>query len=340
LVDKFDKLEGMATGVDLVVADEAQYIKNFDTKRSRATRKMTRKAPRAVVMTGTPIENHPGEFVAILHALEHGISNVQGIVNKGTQFFKQVVERVYLRRNKEDVLHELPDLIEVEDHVELDASDLRRHLSLMEMGADFMHLRKQAVLGDGSGTKKTDRACEIIRDHIENGRLIVVFSFFLDVLRYLQGAFPDGEMICGAVSASTRLEMIDGFSKAKGRGGVLLSQIHAGGIGLNIQAASSVIIVEPQLNPAIEYQAISRVHRMGQRSNVTAYRLISLNTIEEGIVEMLNRKHTYMTEYARDSRLKEKSPDAISNDEMRDIVAARQLRLREALTSVESNAVA
>ena len=103
------------------------------------------------------------------------------------------------------------------------------------------------------------------------------------------------EPINGSVTPAKRQEIIDGFDKAPA-GQVLVSQIVAGGTGLNIQSASVVIICE--LKPSIESQAISRAYRMGQARNVLVYRLLASNTVDERVTDLLEEKQTVFDAFA------------------------------------------
>ena len=123
--------------------------------------------------------------------------------------------------------------------------------------------------------------------------------------------------------------MVDQFSAA-GHGAVLVSQIVAGGVGLNIQAASVVIISEPQLKPTTEWQAISRSRRMGQLESVQVHRLLSEEGADRRITEVLARKQQLFDEFARVSETADSAPEAfdISEAELaRDIVATERERL-------------
>ena len=102
---------------------------------------------------------------------------------------------------------------------------------------------------------------------------------------------------------------------------------------MNMQAGSVAILVEPQLNPAIEYQAMCRLHRMGQRRSVNVHRVLAKGTVEEGLYEMLARKRRYMELYARDSLLKEGTADAVSKDEVAGMLRAQSEELRKALAA-------
>ncbi len=317
--------------LDFVVADEAQYIKNPNSGRAKATRWVLGQADYALVMTGTPIENHPTEFLAIVKGLRHGNAAVSKMAESGNpgdpSYFRHAVKDVYLRRNKEDVLNELPDLNENNESILLDTRDLKAHLAMMEAHAHFMHLRQHAIFGEGRESPKIKRVQALIEEYVENGRSVVVFTYFKRVISVLSARFPKAGVIQGGISTSERMAIIDRFSDSHSKGNVILAQVIAGGVGLNMQAASAVIIVEPQLNPATEYQVICRVHRMGQRNSVNVHRLTCLGTIEEAIVERLIQKRRYMNDYARESILKESSEAAISAREMNEIVEAQRQKL-------------
>jgi len=112
---------------------------------------------------------------------------------------------------------------------------------------------------------KLARLAEIVKEANANGRKIVVFSYFRDVIQKITsvlGGIAVGPLT-GSVPPATRQALVDEFSSRRGPA-VLVSQIQAGGVGLNIQAASVVVLTEPQWKPTIEDQAIARCHRMGQ----------------------------------------------------------------------------
>ena len=123
--------------------------------------------------------------------------------------------------------------------------------------------------------------------------------------------------------------MVDQFSAA-GHGAVLVSQIVAGGVGLNIQAASVVVICEPQLKPTTEWQAIARAHRMGQLESVQVHRLLSEEGVDQRVTEILARKRELFEEFARISETADSAPEAydISEAELaREVIAAERARL-------------
>ena len=114
------------------------------------------------------------------------------------------------------------------------------------------------------------------------------------------------EPITGAVSPARRQEIVDEFTRA-GDGACLVSQVQAGGTGLNIQSASVIIFCEPQIKPSIENQAISRAYRMGQVRDVLVYRLLAEDTIDERIMEILRDKQNLFDNFADESVLGDES---------------------------------
>jgi len=339
LHDCFDTISNAIQKLDICVADEAQYIKNPSARRSIASRQILKRSPIAVVMTGTPVENHPKEFLAIASALDHrsaALTRMAQAEEVGSpEYFQRTVRSIYLRRNKEDVLSELPELIEIEERVSFGRENLTAHLLLINQKAHFMELRQHAIFGSNGASPKLDRVLEILDDYSKRGEKVVVFSFFRRVLDELGGACSNAAMIHGGISTSVRAQTIDDFGMPTSRYGVLLSQIDAGGVGVNLQAASAVILVEPQLNPAREYQAISRVHRMGQRRSVNVHRLFTQETVEDGITMMLARKRGLMKDYARESLLMQSTDDAISNEEVREILDYQKDKLDQMLRATK-----
>ena len=143
-------------------------------------------------------------------------------------------------------------------------------------------------------------------------------------LHHYRGLNPVHGPISGSVSAARRQEIVDEFSDPEA--GVLLSQIQAGGEGLNIQAASVVVLCEPQLKPSLEVQAIARAHRMGQKRSVQVHRLLSDEGIDPRIVELLGEKTRIFDEYARESATKDADQDAVESGE---IAIEKQLMAEE-----------
>jgi hypothetical protein len=115
-----------------------------------------------------------------------------------------------------------------------------------------------------------------------------------------------------------RLRRLADSSPGRHRGpAVLVSQIQAGGVGLNIQSASVVILTEPQWKPTIEDQAIARCHRMGEVRSVNVHRLLAEDTVDQRMLEILATKAALFDEYVRRSELKDHSPDAVDVSDLK-----------------------
>ena len=150
-----------------------------------------------------------------------------------------------------------------------------------------------------------------------SGWKVVVFSYFRDVLTSVEEAVGTAALgqINGGVSPSARQEMIDEFTAIDGHA-VLVSQIEAGGVGLNLQAASVVILTEPQWKPSTEAQAIARCHRMGQVRRVHVHRLLAEDTVDQHMLRVLAGKSALFDDYARQSAAKDANPGAIDTSEL------------------------
>lgn len=309
-----------------LVFDEAHYIKNPEALRTRRSRALIQDCERTILLTGTPLENRIEEFRNLVGYLRPDLT-VDATEFAPRQFRKQVAP-AYLRRNQEDVLTELPELVEVDEWLPMSADDELAYRDAVYAG-NFMAMRQAAMLDDAS--EKMERLAEIVEEAEENGRRVIVFSYFRNVLDRVAYTLP-GQVfgpLTGSVPAVARQTMIDEFSAAK-HGAVLVSQIVAGGVGLNIQAASVVIICEPQLKPTTEWQAIARAHRMGQLETVQVHRLLSEDGVDQRITDILARKKALFDEFARVSETAESAPEAfdISEAELaREVVAAERERL-------------
>lgn len=308
----------------MLVVDEAHYAKNPAAERTKAVLNWTRRTGRVLFLTGTPMENRVEEFRTLVGHLRpdlaYSINAVDGLV--GAQRFRQAVAPVYLRRNQSDVLEELPPRLDTEEWVALEGAGLAAYQEAVVSG-NFMAMRRAAFApGNPDGSSKLSRLLEIIEEAASNGRKVVVFSFFRDVLGTVASVLGDIAIgpLTGSISPIERQSMVDQFTAHPGPA-TLVSQIQAGGVGLNIQAASVVILTEPQWKPTIEDQAIARCHRMGQVRRVDVHRLLAEDSVDQRMLEILAAKTILFDEYVRRSELKDISPDAV---DISDINEARK----------------
>ena len=288
----------------MLIADEAHYVKNPAARRTQALLILSRKAQRTLFMTGTPLENRVDEMCFIVSCLRPDIAGEirqMKYISAAPQF-REKLAPVYLRRTRENVLSELPALIEKEQWVEMTAEEWKQYL-LSVMQENFMAMRQVSWdIPDVRRSSKAKRLLELCREAEEDGRKIIVFSFFRQTIRQVKDLLGDKalEPITGSVSAARRQQIVDEFTAA-GDGTVLICQVQAGGTGLNIQAASVIIFCEPQIKPSIENQAISRAYRMGQVRSVMVHRLLCDNTVDERILELLREKQEQFDLFAEES---------------------------------------
>jgi SNF2-related domain len=332
-VTTFDTLTWLhetVTGLEdlgCVIIDEAHYIKNPEALRTRNSIKLLNSCERSVLLTGTPLENRIEEFRNLVsYLLPDLVVDANELAPKK---FRRQVAPAYLRRNQEDVLTELPDMVEVDEWLTLSQEDLTAYRDAVAAG-NFMAMRQAAMI-QGRNSRKMQRLLELVEEAEDNGRRVVVFSYFRDVLDQVAHALSGRVFgpLTGSVPPAKRQNMIDEFSLA-GHGAVLVAQVVAGGVGLNIQAASVVVICEPQLKPTTEWQAIARARRMGQLESVQVHRLLSEEGVDQSIREILARKSELFAEFARVSETADSAPEAFDVSEAdlaRQVVASERERL-------------
>ncbi len=306
-VTNYESTQGMEMPQGLIlgmmVVDEAHYIKNANAKRSINTKNLARFAQRILFMSGTPLENNVDEMVSLISVLRPDIartvSSMTTVANAPS--FKNAIAPVYYRRKREDVLTELPDLIQNNEWCEMTPQE--EAVYAQSLYGHIMSIRQLSWnVGDLRYSSKAMRLKEIVEEAAADERKIIVFSFFIGILESVMKLLGPVCMrpITGSVSPQERQAIVDEFDKAPA-GSVLPAQIQSGGTGLNIQSASVVIICEPQFKPSIESQAISRAYRMGQARNVLVYRLLCADSIDEEIFELLRRKQDEFNSFADES---------------------------------------
>ncbi|WP_405609360.1 DEAD/DEAH box helicase [Streptomyces sp. NBC_01508] len=353
-VTTYDVLGSLAVPDDvtvgMLVVDEAHYVKNPETRRSRTVRSWAARTDHVLFMTGTPMENRVEEFRSLVGHLQPALlpGIRQGDAAIGSEIFRKAVAPAYLRRNQQDVLTELPELQQVDEWEEFSPAARAAYRQAVAAG-NFMAMRR-AAYADPATSAKLRRLRELVAEAASNGLKVVVFSFFRDVLTAAEetlaphagphAASDSGPStalgtstvfgpLTGRLPAARRQELVDGFAEASGHA-VLLSQIQSGGTGLNLQAASVVILCEPQVKPALETQAVARAHRMGQIRPVQVHRLLTADSVDQRMLHLLDTKKRLFDAYARHSDVARSTPDAVDISEQslaRQIVAEEQERM-------------
>lgn len=320
--------------VQFVVVDEAHFIKNPDTQRSKVAAEAISRAAHAVLLTGTPMENRVSEFRHLVGYVQpdvaRRINSGEGI--GGATAFRRRVAPAYLRRNQDDVLTELPERVDVGDWVELSVDDADMYRNAV-LSRNMMAMRQAAFAAGTGKSAKLDRLLAIVREAEDNGAKVLVFSYFRGVLDTIGQSAPGKVFgpLTGSTSSTMRQQIVDDFTNHRGPA-VLVSQIEAGGVGLNVQAASVVVIAEPQWKPSTEEQAIARAHRMGQLRTVQVHRLLTRDSIDESIRKLLHSKTELFNSYARPSHAKDRDLESVAagwvgDVREEDLIAIEQRRL-------------
>ena len=306
--------------LNTIIADEAHFVKNPMAGRTRAMFGWVKKAENVLFMTGTPLENRTQEFVEISSLVDDKATGKlhNAYLYQGPELFRKQVAPIYLRRNLEEVVSELPELIETTEYCTFEGADFDRY-ELYATLRNWMGMRRSAYipLTPDSTPDKIEKIISIVNDAYSKNKKVVIFSYFKDVLNLVHKSIGDSSFypITGATSSNDRQKALDEFTDSK-EPCTLIGQIQALGTGLNIQAASVVIICEPQIKPSLEVQAIARAHRMGQVNKVYVYRLVVTDpsveeTVEEYVTRLLARKIAEFDAYARKSNLADASANLV-----------------------------
>lgn len=300
-------LEGVKkSNLDFLIVDEAHYIKNPEAQRTRHAVALSRLATFKLFMSGTPLENRLKEMKHLVTVLNPSLGRKLEDLDWDVEEFKTQLSTVYLRRKRKEVLDELPDMEVIELWSRFAPEQQRFYDEAVREGIrGVMKMRRAAFVG--SHSEKLQQIIDICKEARSNSQKVLVFSFFKEgVLYRLQEELPNvaPQMISGDISPSQRQQVIDEFGKDPDQT-VLLSQIDAGGVGLNIQSANIVILCEPQWKPSTEQQAISRVYRMGQLRDVIVYRLLTESSLDETLMSLLGKKTQLFNMYANDSSVAE-----------------------------------
>ncbi len=312
-----------------VVLDEAQAIKNMQTKRSKAAMELC--AECRIITTGTPLENHLGELWTLFTFLNPGLL---GSFKKFNETFAIPIERnqdkearshlrklirpFILRRLKSEVLQELPAKTEITLEIEMSPEEqllyeAQRQTSLatieahqdektgpqhIRILAELMKLRRlccnpRLILPDCEIISSKLRVfSDTLHELIDNNHKALIFSQFVDHLAIIRNLLEEEHIGYQYLDGSTPIKERKERIKSfqNGIGDVFLISLKAGGAGLNLTAADYVIHMDPWWNPAVEDQASDRAHRIGQERPVTVYRLVMKNSIEQQIVKLHKQK--------------------------------------------------
>ncbi|CEI81878.1 RNA polymerase-associated protein RapA [Oceanobacillus oncorhynchi] len=317
---------------DALVVDEAHYVKNPNTKRSQNVYHLADEAEYVLFMSGTPLENTVEEMMQLVSVLQPGIADdlSEEMLLRNPQAFREAIAPVYLRRNRKDVLHELPDLEIIPEWVPFGEEEKKFYQQAVKEEQVMAMRRAGWQGGSQSKSPKLEKLLEICENAKENGHKVLVFSYFKDVIQTISSNLENEahRVITGDVSNHKRQEIIDAFT-ADEAGSVLVSQITAGGVGVNIQAANVVVLCEPQWKPTMEEQAISRAYRMGQSRNVVVYRLLTEESIDVTMLDVLGEKANLFNLFVKESDTASRILDEQEQEEEEASIQKKVLKLEK-----------
>lgn len=332
-------VEFLSTEWHAVVLDEGQHIKTPTSQIAESVRAL--RARHRVILSGTPVENRLLDLWSLFAFAMPGLLGSQASFKRqydekrDTGAAGRLASRVrpfLLRRTKAQVATDLPERIEEDIVVDLEPKQRKLYdaemkkvramllatktskdfdrdrfhilsslLRLRQICCDARLVSPNAKAGDSA---KLDALWEILEPLVAEGHKVLVFSQFTGVLDLVAEHLREKEtphlMLTGATE--NRTELVERFQKPDTEKVFLLS-LKAAGTGLNLTAASYVVLFDPWWNPAAEAQAIDRTHRIGQKNRVIAYRLVARNTVEEKIRALQREKAALAGEILREESL-------------------------------------
>jgi len=311
---------------NVIVFDEAQAVKNIHAETTGAVRRL--KGRFKLALTGTPVENHLGEFYSVIDLAVPGLLGPfepfrRGMAREGEEFLETLIRRTrpfVLRRSKDMIADELPPKVEtdiylemsprqkalyvrtvahvkatVEEAYRLNSAAQARIISLTAiLKLRQICLSTKLLLPDGrDAAPKVEFLLEQLDELFSEGHSVLVFSQFTSFLDIVEDALIQHGVrfsrLDGSTPVARRKALVEGF-QSSAEPSVFLLSLKAGGRGLNLTKASYVFHLDPWWNPAVENQASDRAHRIGQKSQVSITRLLMRHTIEEKMMELKKRK--------------------------------------------------
>ncbi len=313
---------------DYVVLDEAQSIKNRNSATAKAARLLHSR--HRLALSGTPIENHLGEFWSLFEFLNPGMLGrasvfrdaalrvPEGGENAGGTLVR-ALRPFLLRRTKQQVARELPPKMEQTIYSDLDPverrtyDELKRHYqvsffeqmeekelrrSRIQVLEALLRLRQASChlgLLDERRRPESSTKLNLLLDHLEEvleeGHKALVFSQFTSFLAIVREHLDARKVVYEYLDGQTRNREARVKRFQNDKDCKLfLISLKAGGQGLNLTAAEYVFLLDPWWNPAVEAQAIDRAHRIGQTQQVFAYRLVARDTVEEKVLQLQAHK--------------------------------------------------
>lgn len=305
------------------ILDEGQFIKNPDAKVTRAT--FAIRAQHRLVLTGTPLENRQLDLWSIFRFLLPGLlgsrasfeSQLNGDHAGTVTRLRAQLAPFILRRTKSEVATELPQKVEMDLHCPMSEVQRMEYAKICSEGLQRLGDDVGAAMRDKSfgflalltrlrqvccdpdmlpwrrspleDSGKIGLLMEKLAEVIDSGHKVVIFSQFVMLLDRVKAAlalhYPDLPQFELTGMTLDRQKPVQEFQTSEGAGAMLVS-LKAAGTGITLHAADYVFLLDPWWNPAVEAQAVDRVHRIGQTNTVFVYRMVTAGTIEERIQDL------------------------------------------------------
>ena len=312
--------KGILSSFDMIVFDEIQYCKHHTSLRTMSCRQFNAKY--RVGLSGTPIDGRLEEIHSIFQILKPGLfvskqkfmeryaeydyfGAVKGYHRIGEVSTK--IDPYYLRRQKEEVLKDLPPKIHQDLHVELSAKNMKAYQDIVKKRSDITTEASAAellirarqfldfpeILGLHNTSDKYAVFKELVDNIVkENNQKVIVFSQYTNTIHWLvknlETEYTGIQVIDGSVNSEERQEICRRFNNNKDCNILIMSD--AGATGLNLQAAHAVIMYTDSFSPATMLQREDRAHRANSQHSIMVYRFVTDGTIEEHVREILARK--------------------------------------------------
>ena len=312
---------------DSIVGDECQLIKSPQAIRTKSFRQISRDIPSIILLSGTPLLSRPSELFSLLNIIDmktwdnwyefaRRYCNMHqtrwGVDTSGASNIEELharIRRYFIRRDKTEVLKELPPKTFIDVPVQLDPETEKEYSTAANNLASYLRiysgkqppeiaksmaaekLTQLNILRELNAIGKVPTAIELVESILDAGEKVLVFCSFIEPLKQLHDHFKNKAVILtGQTPIDERKEIVNKFQEDR-KVQIFLGGIKSAGVGITLTAASNVIFLDYSWNPADHQQAQDRVHRPGQEaSNINIYQLQAINTIDEDLKEILDHK--------------------------------------------------
>ncbi|WP_027415714.1 DEAD/DEAH box helicase [Aneurinibacillus terranovensis] len=329
----------------ILILDEAQAIKNHATQTAQSVKLI--QARHRFALTGTPVENRLEELWSIFNAIFPELFSGKKAFSELTS--EQIAIRLrpfILRRLKTDVLKELPDKIETIRSSELSKEQKALYVgylsrlqqeTVQQLQVDSFQKTRMKILAGltrlrqlcchpalfvdnyNGGSGKLEQLMELVDECLSSGKRMLIFSQFTEMLGIIRQELAQSGLSCfyldGKTPSMERVELCRRFNE--GEENIFLISLKAGGTGLNLTGADTVILYDLWWNPAVEQQAADRAHRIGQKNVVQVFRLVTEGTIEEKMYELQQRKRDLIDQVIQPG---EQTLSALTEEEIRELL--------------------